>query len=134
MDLGLNGKIALVTGASRGLGFATARVLAGEGVQLAINSRDLDQLSKSGEQLAQLGGEVIPLPGDVTVLETPGKLIAETAAAYGGLDLLFTNAGGPPPGAFEEIEEETWQHAIDLSFMSHVRLIRAALPWLRKSK
>lgn len=133
MDLGLEGKIALVTGASRGLGYAAARALALEGVRLAINSRDMDQLSRAGDELAQLGGDVVSLPGDLTDPQQPGMLVGATMAIYGGIDLLFTNSGGPPPGAFEEIEEETWQHAIDLSFMSHVRLIREALPWLRKS-
>ncbi len=80
-----------------------------------------------------VGGEIISLPGDVTKLETPQKLVESTVDALGGLDLLFTNSGGPPPGAFEDINEDAWQHAIDLSFMSHVRLIRAALPYLRKS-
>jgi 3-oxoacyl-[acyl-carrier protein] reductase len=61
-------------------------------------------------------------------------LVMGTIATLGKLDLLFTNAGGPPPGAFESFTDEDWQHAIDLSFMSHVRLIRAALPFLRKSE
>ena len=134
MDLGLKGKIALLTGASRGLGFATAEVLAQEGVNLAINSRDADELAKAGDKLAQYGVQVVSLPGDVTEPERPGALVGATIATLGGLDLLFTNAGGPPPGAFEDIEDSTWDQAVELSFMSHVRLIRAALPFLRQSK
>jgi len=133
MDLGLKGKIALLTGASRGLGFATAQVLAQEGVRIAINARDEARLSAADDELAKTGAEVISLPGDVTDPETPEKLVGATIAALGGLDLLFTNAGGPPSAPFEEIEEDTWQQAIELSFMSHVRLIRAALPILRGS-
>lgn len=134
MDLGLKGKIALLTGASRGLGFATAKALAQEGVRLAINSRDEKALSKAGDQLAQYGADVISLPGDVTDPQTPENLVGAAFAMLGGLDLLFTNAGGPPPTSFEEVDDETWAHAVDLSFMSHVRLIRAALPFLRKSE
>lgn len=133
MDLGLQGKIALLTGASRGLGFATASVLAQEGVKIAINARDEERLSAAGDELAKTGAEVISLPGDVTDPETPEKLVGATLAVLGGLDLLFTNAGGPPPSRFEEINEETWGDAIELSFMSHVRLIRAALPLLKGS-
>jgi 3-oxoacyl-[acyl-carrier protein] reductase len=133
MDLGLKGKVALLTGASRGLGFATAKALAQEGVRLAINSRDEKTLSEAGDQLAQFGVDVISLPGDVTDPQTPEKLVGATFAMLGGLDLLFTNASGPPPTSFEEVDDQTWAHAVDLSFMSHVRLIRAALPLLRKS-
>ena len=134
MDLGLKDKIALVTGASRGLGFATAKILAQEGARIAINSRDEGKLAAAGEQLAQYGTDVISLPGDLTDPDKPKHIVMGALAVYGGLDLLFTNAGGPPPAAFEDIEEDTWSHAIDLSFMSHVRLIRAALPALRRSE
>jgi len=134
MDLGLKGKTALLTGASSGLGLATARILAQEGVRLAINSRNEDKLAAAREELTQFGVEVFTLPADVTDPEAPAKLVAETISAFGGLDLLFTNAGGPPPAAFEDIDEATWSHAVELSFMSHVRLIRAALPALRKSE
>lgn len=133
MNLELDGKIALLTGASRGLGFATAQVLAEEGVRIAINGRNESSLKAAADELASFGAEVIALPGDVTDLKTPEALIQAVKSAFSGLDLLFTNAGGPPPSAFENIEEETWQHAIDLSFMSHVRLIRASLPHLRQS-
>ena len=133
MDLQLKGKTALLTGASRGLGFATAKTLAHEGARVAINSRNPEHLAAARDELRETGAEVIILPGNVTDPQTPQRLVDETLAAFGGLDLLFTNAGGPPPSPFEEIGEETWQHAVDLSFMSHVRLIRAALPALRKS-
>jgi len=134
MDLGLNGKVALLTGASRGLGFAAAEALAKEGVDIAINSRDEKTLFKAGDKLAKYGTRVVSLPGDVTDPNQAEMLVMGTIATLGKLDLLFTNAGGPPPGAFESFTDEDWQHAIDLSFMSHVRLIRAALPILRKSQ
>jgi len=134
MDLGLKGKAALLTGASRGLGFAAAEVLAKEGVDIAINSRNENQLSKAGDKLAQYGTRVVSLPGDLTDPQQSEMLVGGTIATLGKLDLLFTNAGGPPPGAFESFNDQEWQHAIDLSFMSHVRLIRAALPFLRRSE
>ena len=134
MDLGLSGKIALLTGASRGLGLATAKILAQEGVRLAINSRDQGRLEAAAKLLAQYKVEVITLRGDMTDPGTPGRLVNQTVAALGGIDLLFTNAGGPSPASFEDIDDDTWAHAVDLSFMSHVRLIRAALPALRRSK
>ena len=134
MDLGLKGKTALLTGASRGLGFAAAEALAKEGVDIAINSRNEEVLSKAGDKLAQYGTRVVSLPGDVTNPQKAEMLVGGTIATLGKLDLLFTNAGGPPPGAFESFNDENWQHAIELSFMSHVRLIRAALPFLRRSE
>ena len=133
MDLGLKGKVALLTGASRGLGFATAKVLAQEGARLAINSRDEANLSRAGDQLAKLGAEVVTLPGDLTNPRTPENLVSETIAALDSIDLLFTNAGGPPPARFDELDDAAWAQAVDLSLMSHVRLIRAALPFLKKS-
>jgi len=134
MDLGLKGKVALLTGASRGLGYAAAEALAKEGVDIAINSRDEKTLFKAGDKLAKYGTRVVSLPGDVADPKQAEMLVMGTIATLGKLDLLFTNAGGPPPGAFESFTDADWQHAIDLSFMSHVRLIRAALPFLRKSE
>lgn len=134
MDLGLRGKIALVTGASRGLGFATARLLAQEGAQVVINSRNPERLNSAAEQIAhESGAEVLALPGDVTEVEVPALLVQHTVERFGGLDLLVTNTGGPKPGAFEDLNEEDWQRAVDLCLMAHVRLIRAALPVLKQS-
>ncbi len=134
MDLQLKGKAALVTGASRGLGFATALTLAREGCRVAVNSRSEGNVKAAAEKItSETGGQAIGLAGDVSDPSVPESLIAQTVKAFGSLDLLVTNAGGPPSGAFEAHDETTWQKAIDLSLMSHVRLIRAALPYLRKS-
>lgn len=134
MDLHLSGKRAVVTGASRGLGYAVALGLAQEGVDLVINSRNQEKLSEAAASLSREGGvKVIGVAGELADPSFPENLIAKAVNKLGGLDLLVTNAGGPPPGKFEEFDDATWQRAIDLSLMSHVRLIRAALPYLRHS-
>jgi 3-oxoacyl-[acyl-carrier protein] reductase len=134
MDLKLSGKKALVTGASRGLGHATAKALAAEGCIVAINSRNEASISAAAGRLsAESGASVFGLAGDVSDPSIPVTLVNLAAEKMGGLDILISNAGGPPPGQFESFDEATWQIAIDLSFMSNVRLIKAALPFLRKS-
>jgi len=134
MDLGLNGKCALVTGASRGLGYAVALCLAKEGVNVALNSRDATKLTSAAQAIRQQTAvTIVEVPGDVSDPGTPQRLVAQAVEALGGLDLLLTNAGGPPAGKFEAFDDLAWQKAVDLSLLSHVRLIRAALPHLRKS-
>ena len=134
MDLGLKDKRALVIGASRGLGYATALLLAKEGCKVAVNGRDEKKIRLVAEKIQQeSGSQVFGVAGDVSNPSVPEKLIQQTIDALGGLDILITNAGGPPAGAFESFDEATWGKAVDSSFMSHVRLIRAALPHLRKS-
>jgi 3-oxoacyl-[acyl-carrier protein] reductase len=134
MDLKLQGLRALVTGASRGLGFAVARILAQEGAVVAINSRDEGKLQPAAQALsAEFGATVLAVPGDLLDPAVPAQLVDRAAQRMSGLDLLVTNAGGPPPGRFEIFDDATWQKAIDLSLMCHVRLIRAALPHLRQS-
>ena len=135
MDLQLKDKRALVAGASRGLGYAIGLGLAREGCSVAINGRDAANLKVAAEKMSmESGTAVVGLAGDVTELSTPAHLVEQAVQALGGLDLLVTNAAGPPSGAFEGLDEGTWQKALGLSFMSHVRLIRAALPHLRQSK
>jgi 3-oxoacyl-[acyl-carrier protein] reductase len=134
MDLGLKDKRALVTGSSRGLGYATALLLAKEGCKVAINGRDEGKIKATAEKLQkETGTQVIGLMGDVSDASVPEKLIRQTIEAFGGLDILVTNASGPVPGSIESLDEAAWQKGIDLSLMSHVRLIKAALPYLRRS-
>src|SRR3990172_1838206 len=135
MDLGLKDKRALVTGSSRGLGYATALALAKEGCKVAVNSRDQARVSAAASNIsAETNARLFGLVGDLADPDVPEHLVNEAARLLGGLDILITNAGGPPAGAFETFAEADWQKAIDLSLMSHVRLIKAALPILRRSK
>jgi 3-oxoacyl-[acyl-carrier protein] reductase len=134
MDLNLKDKRALVTGASRGLGYATALSLAREGARVAINGRDPHKLAAAAKALqAETGSQATPLAGDVTQPHFAAELVSQAVEALGGLDLLVTNAGGPPSGKFEAFDDAAWEQAVELSFLSHVRLIRAALPHLRLS-
>ena len=134
MDLQLKDKCAFVAGSSRGLGFATALTLAREGCRVAVNSRKKENAKAAAEKItAETGTEAYGCGGDVSDAGAADELIKSAVDALGGLDILITNAGGPPSGSFEIFDEATWQKAIDTSFLSHVRLIRAALPHLRKS-
>jgi 3-oxoacyl-[acyl-carrier protein] reductase len=134
MDLQLKGKRALITGASRGLGFAVANCLAVEGAVVAINSRNEANVQAAAKKItADTGSRVFPVAGDVGDPKFPDQLVGRAVAAMGGLDILITNAGGPPSGKFETFDDAVWANAIELSLMSHVRLIRAALPYLRQS-
>ena len=134
MDLKLKDLRVLVTGASRGLGYATARGLALEGARVAINSRDGDKLQLAAQRMeSETGAAVLALAGDISDAAVPEQLVNQAVEAFGGLDLLVTNAGGPPSGKFDSFDDNIWQKAVELSLMSHVRLIRAALPALRQS-
>ena len=135
MDLGLNDKKAFLAGSSSGLGFAIALALAQDGCQLVLNGRGLEKLEAAAAEIQKRTG-VQPgiAAGDAADPETAPRLIDKAAEQLGGLDLLVTNTGGPPSGRFESIEESVWQRAIDLAFMSHTRLIKAALPYLRESR
>jgi len=134
MDLQLKDQRALITGASRGLGYATALTLAREGCKVAINGRDEGRVKAAAEKItSETGTQAYGFAGDVSDTSTADGLMQSVVQSLGGLDILITNAGGPPGGSFESFDEDTWQKAVDMSFMSHVRLIRAALPHLRKS-
>jgi 3-oxoacyl-[acyl-carrier protein] reductase len=135
MDLELKGLKALITGASKGLAYATALELAREGCLVVINSRDDLNISKAAMQIeAATGYKPVAIAGDLTKADFPGQLVEKAAEHLGGLDLLLTNTGGPPAGRFETFDDQAWQKAVDLSFLSHVHLIRAALPYLRQSQ
>ncbi len=134
MDLGLKGKVVLVAGSSRGLGYATALQFAKEGARVVVNSRSAEGAEKAAAQIkAQTGAEVIGIAGDVTSPKAAESLVHRAVDAFGGLDILITNAGGPPPGPFEAHDDAAWHKAVEANLMSHVRLIRCALPYLRKT-
>lgn len=134
MDLKLEGKSAIITGASRGLGFAVAKILASEGVNLVLNARNAASLEESAQKLRVAHTvEVFPVAGDITDRAMPAQLMDSVKSRLGGLDLLVTNAGGPPAGSFESFSDSDWEKAVELSFLCHVRLIRAAIPLLKLS-
>lgn len=135
MDLGLAGLRALVTGSSRGLGYATALQLAQEKCRVVINGRHEDTIQKAARQLStSTGTQVFGIGGDLSKVDTPANLVASASQHLGGLDILITNTGGPPPGKFDSFSDADWENAVALVFLSHVRLIRAALPHLKASK
>lgn len=129
MDLGLTGRRALVTAASKGLGRACAAALAQEGAMVFISSRDETQLAATAGEIGASGWRA----ADVADRGQVESLVAAAAEHLGGLDVLVCNAGGPPPGGFQATDEEGWRAGYELTLMSAVRLIRAALPQLKSS-
>lgn len=131
MDLGLAGKVALVTASSRGLGRASAAALLGEGARATICGRDESSLRQAERELTDDGGEVLGLVADVTEPHVPQRLVDATLERFGRLDVLVANAGGPPPGRALEVEEDALVAALNANLLTSIRLVRAALPALR---
>jgi 3-oxoacyl-[acyl-carrier protein] reductase len=129
MDLGLTNCRAFVAGASKGLGKACASALAGEGARVFICSRNADEAARAAAEIGAAGSAAadVSRPADVE------RVVAAAITALGGLDILVTNAGGPPAGAFEKADDADWETGYQLTLMSAVRLIRAALPALKAS-
>jgi 3-oxoacyl-[acyl-carrier protein] reductase len=129
MDLGLKGRRAFVAGASKGLGKACAKSLADEGVRVFVCSRNADEIKQAATEIGAAGFAAadVSRPADVK------RVIAEAIANLGGLDILVTNAGGPPTGAFDKAGDGDWDIAYQLTLMSAVRMIREALPALKAS-
>jgi len=135
MNLGLEGRVALVAASSRGLGKATALALAREGARVAICARDADDLAATAQEIrAETGAEVLPIVTDLTDAEQIPHLADETLRRWGRIDVLVTNAGGPPAGFFDELSDAHWLGAVELTLLSGVRLIRAVLPAMRVQK
>jgi len=131
MDLGIAGKVALVTAGSRGLGRATALALAGEGVQVMLSGRDASALAATRSEVEAVGVDVDVRAGDVTDPGEPARLVAATVERFGGLDIVVANAGGPPPGRALDLSDEALDAALNANLMTSVRLVREALPHLR---
>jgi len=133
MDLQLRGKVVLVTAASKGLGKATARQFAREGAKVTISARSEFVDKAAAEIETETGAEVLAVRGDVTQQADIERVINATVEKFGGLDILVTNAGGPPAGTFDDIDLPAWEAAVNLNLLSAVRLIKYALPHLRQS-
>src|SRR5437016_9663547 len=135
MDLGLKGKVALVTAASKGMGRASALALGAEGARVAMCARSESDLKTAADEVrATTGAEVLAIPADVTKKDDVQALTQRVSSQWGGVDILVANAGGPARGFFEEVSDEQWQQAFELSLLSVVRLVRGVLPGMQAKK
>ncbi len=125
MDLGITGRRAAVAGASSGLGLAAARALAAEGVQVAVGSRVRARIDAAA---ASIGGDAVPLVADVSHPDGATAFVESAIDALGGVDILVTNAGGPPPGTFASTPLDAYPAALDLNLLSVVAMCKAAVP------
>jgi len=130
MDLGLTGKVAMVGGASRGLGLAVARALVAEGAQVSMSSRDAARIDAAAAALrvGTPGAQVLAVPADLRTSEDITRWHDATMEQFGGVDLLFVNTGGPPPGPVLSFDDHAWQQAVDLLLLSAIRMVRLAVP------
>ena len=133
MDLGINGKVALVCASAGGLGLATARRLAMEGCHVAICDKDETRLEGALGEVKSAGGSIkaAAYPVDLTQPEAIEKLVESVKNDLGPVDILINNSGGPPPGSFEDATDEKWLFAYQLTFLSAVRMIRLVLPGMK---
>jgi len=133
LDLGLTGKVAIVTGGSEGLGKATAERFAREGVRVAICARRKDVLDKAADEVRKAtGGEVVARAADVTRPEDVESVVAATVAQWGGVDILVNNAGTSSAAGFENVDDKTWQADIDLKLMAAIRFCRLVVPIMKQ--
>jgi 3-oxoacyl-[acyl-carrier protein] reductase len=132
MDLGLTGKVAMVAGASRGLGFAVADALAREGATVSMSSSNLASIDAAAKRISSTGSTVLGTVVDVRNGDHITGWAQKTIERFGGIDLLFTNGGGPPSGAAISFDEGAWQNAIDLLLFSALRMVRAAVPSMKQ--
>lgn len=132
MDLGLKGRTALVTAASKGMGKACALGLAAEGARVVMCARTERDVDAAADELrAKTGAEIVAVRADVTREEDVKALVTRARDAFGGVDILVANAGGPPRGFFDELTDAQWYGAFEVSLLSVVRLVREVLPSMR---
>jgi 3-oxoacyl-[acyl-carrier protein] reductase len=129
VDLGLKGRTALVCGASSGLGLATAEALAEEGANVTMFARRRDELERQADRIGALA-----VRGDATLPQDTERAVAKTIEAFGGLDILVWNAGGPPAGTGTDVTPDSVEQAVELMIQPAVRLVQHALPHLEKSE
>jgi 3-oxoacyl-[acyl-carrier protein] reductase len=134
VNLGIEGKAALVTASSKGLGFASAAALAAEGAAVVITARREESLREAENAIRSSGGEVHAIVADVTEPVSPARLVDEAVARYGRLDILVANAGGPPPARALDVDDAQIEAAVNNNLTTSVRLVRAAVPHMRRER
>ena len=134
MDLGITGKVALVCGGSRGIGFATAEEFAREGAQLVICGRDAAALASAVDRLAPHAANVLSIQADLSTTDGIATAVAQTMGRHGRVDILITNTGGPPTGPVMGFDWAAWERASELLLRSVVELTRAFVPGMRERK
>lgn len=135
MDLNLKNKVALIVGASQGIGFGIAKELVLEGAKLSIGSRSESKINKASESLKSINptATVISSKLDISNPASIHSWIESSVKTLGGIDLLVVNSGGPIPGTFETLDEKNWEEAFELLLLGAIRTIRGALPYLKQS-
>jgi len=131
MDFGLTGKVALITGGSEGIGKATAQVLAAEGAKVAIVARRPEVLQAAAAEIAAAGGDALAIAADVTSPADVERMVAQTVARFGRLDIVVNNAGTSNARPFLDVGDEVWQQDLDVKLFGAIRVNRAAIPHLR---
>jgi 3-oxoacyl-[acyl-carrier protein] reductase len=132
LDLGLSGKVAIITGGSEGLGRATAERLAAEGARVAICARRPDVLERAAEAIRKAGGQVLARPVDVTKAEQIETFVGEVVRQWGGVDILVNNAGTSAAASFETVDDAAWLHDLELKLFSAIRCCRLCIPHMKK--
>lgn len=133
MDLGLKGKVALITGSSKGIGLETALLLIKEGAEVAICARNVENLKAAATRIVEeTGVNVYYIEADVTKEEDCKKLVTSTVEHYGRLDIVINNAGTSSANSFEQVETKLWQHDLDLKLFGAIHCSRYALPYMRQ--
>jgi 3-oxoacyl-[acyl-carrier protein] reductase len=132
MELGLHGKVALVTGGSRGIGKATVLDLAAEGCKVAFSARGMEALRATATAVTNLGAEGLPVQADMTKMEDIERLVYETVTTFGGVDVLVNNVGGSRGGQTWDTTDEEWAEVLYLNLFAAVRVSRLAIPTMRK--
>ena len=135
MDLGLNGKVAVVAASSKGLGKASALALAREGARVTICARTAANLEAAADEIRrETHAEVLAVPADVTRAEDIQRVVAATVERFGGVDVLVNNSGGPALGSFPDLTDDDWRQAFEVVTLNFVRFVREVVPYMHEKR